>query len=516
MNRNNLKGRHNFAGLLLIKFGGNMSIKKRLTVSYIAMLVIPIVSFIVITLFISNIFKNKLESIYNIGIDRSSIENIIEKDSTAMNNVKNYIIANKDNLIDNKFFQEQEKQLSKGTGIAVKKNNDYIYMSPILKNKAWYNSIPQFGEFPKDKVKSLVKSKFMLLKQYDFYVKDGSTESIFLVLDTSSVENVIYEFFAIEVVLLLIILVITNSMLTFLVSKSIIKPLEKLKNSAILIKSGNLNFQLNNNAKDEIGELSRAFEDMRYRLKESVELQLQYENNRKELISNISHDLKTPVTAIKGYVEGIKDGIPDTPEKMEKYINTIYIKTINMDKLIDELFLFSKLDLKRVPFNFEKVDILEYLTDCMVELKFDLEKKNINITLVNELKEKVYVIADREKLKRVIINIVENSVKYMNKDVGEICIRVSEEEEKVSISFKDNGMGISKEALQYIFDRFYRADPSRNISTGGSGLGLAISKRIIEEHGGNIRAESDEKSGTSIIFTLKKWRDDYIEKDINS
>lgn len=493
-----------------------MLIRKRLTVSYIAMLVIPIISFITITLFTSNIFKGKLESIYNVSNDRDPIENIIEKNSGAINSIKSYIISNKDNLINNKFFEQQEKYLSKGTGIVVKKNDDYIYISPILKNKDWYDSLPKFGEFPNGKVKAIVKSKFMLLKQYDFYIQDGSTDSIFLVLDTSSVENIFYEFFAIEAVLLLIILFITNSMLTFLVSKSIIKPLEKLKNSAILIKNGNLNFQLNNNDQDEIGELSRAFEDMRYRLKESVELQLQYEKNRKELISNISHDLKTPVTAIKGYVEGIKDGIPDTSEKMEKYIDTIYIKTTNMDKLIDELFLFSKLDLKRVPFNFEKVDIIAYLTDCMEELKFDLEKKNINISLVNEVKEKLYVIADREKLKRVIINIVENSVKYMKKDTGEICIRVSEEAEMLCICFKDNGIGISKEALQYIFDRFYRADPSRNISTGGSGLGLAISKRIIEEHGGKIRAVSDEKSGTSIIFTLKKWRDDYIEKDFNS
>lgn len=492
-----------------------MSIKKRLMVSYIAMLVIPIILFIIITLFVSGIFKSKFDDIYNVGMG-APMEKVIEKDSVAMNNIKNYIVDNKANLSDSKFFSEQEKYLGNRTGIAVKYNNTYVYTSPILKNKSWYNSLPQFGGFFNNKVKFLIKNKFMLLKQYDFYVKDGSMVSIFLVLDTSSLENIIYELCAVEVILLIVIFFITNSILTVLVSKSIIKPLEKLKNSAILIKNGNLDFKLNSNTNDEIGELSQAFEEMRYRLKESVELQQQYENNRKELIANISHDLKTPVTAIKCYVEGIKDGISDTPEKLERYVDTIYKKTINMDKLIDELFLFSKLDLKKVPFNFEKVDITDYLSDCIEELKFDLEKENIEISMSNDLKERTYVVADREKLRRVIINIVENSIKYMHKETGKICVYVTEEEDKVSISFRDDGIGISKAAIKYIFDRFYRADPSRNVNTGGSGLGLAISKKIIEEHGGAITAESDGVNGTNIIFTLKKWRDDYIEKNINN
>ena len=127
--------------------------------------------------------------------------------------------------------------------------------------------------------------------------------------------------------------------------------------------------KLSLNTNDEIGELCKEFEDMRCRLKESVEIQLQYENNRKELISNISHDLKTPVTAIKGYVEGIKDGVADTPEKMDKYINTIYKKAIDIDKLINELFVFSKLDLNKLPFSFERVDIKSYLSDSMEELQ---------------------------------------------------------------------------------------------------------------------------------------------------
>ena len=494
-----------------------MSIRRKLTVSYIAMLLIPIILFIAITFFTGTIFKNRLGNAYNVSLGEAPIENIIEKDSKAIDNIKDYILKNKKDLLQDEFFSEQEKYLNKHTGVIVRKNDEFIYVSPFLKNNFTYNLLPQFGKNTRNsKIDFLKQSKFVILKQYDFYMEDESKISIFLVLNTTSSESIFYEFIAVEIGILIAILIITNGMLTFFMSKSIVKPLEKLKNGAVLIKNGNLDFKLSSSENDEIGELSRVFEEMRFRLKESLELQLQYENNRKELISNISHDLKTPVTAIKAYIEGIRDGVADTPEKMERYVNTIYKKAVDMDRLIDELFLFSKLDLKKIPFNFEKVELSDYLNDCIEELRFDLEKKNINITFVNELKETSYVIADREKLKRVIMNIVENSVKYINTSVGKIDIIINENHEYVYVSFKDNGMGIPKKSLQYIFDRFYRADSSRNSNTGGSGLGLAISKKIIEEHGGKIWAESDENSGTDIIFTLKKWRDDCIEKDINS
>lgn len=494
-----------------------MFIKNRLTVSYIAMLIIPIILFLFITFFVANIFRDSLKSVYNIGFGGAPVDNIIEKDSVAINSIKNYMLTKKNSVKNDEFFKNQEKNLNKQTGIVIRHNKDFVYMSPFLKSSVESSILPKFGEYGDlSRKRSPFENKSMLLKQYDFSLNDGSNVSIFLVLNTVLGENILYKFFAIEILLLIAILIVTNGILTFLVSKSIVNPLEKLKNGAMLIKNGNMNFELNISSNDEIGELSRAFEEMRHRLKKSLEIQRQYENNRKELISNISHDLKTPVTAIKGYVEGIKDGVADTPEKMEKYINTVYKKAIDMDKLIDELFLFSKLDLKKVSFNFEKVDLLDYLSDCMEELKFDLEKKDINITLKNTIKRRIYVVADREKLKRLIMNIVENSVKYMGKKPGEIHVEIMTYTEFVNISFQDNGIGISNEALPYIFDRFYRADPSRNSNIGGSGLGLAISKRIVEEHGGKIWAESDGNNGTDVIFTLKNWRDDYIEENIDN
>jgi signal transduction histidine kinase len=243
---------------------------------------------------------------------------------------------------------------------------------------------------------------------------------------------------------------------------------------------------------------------MRGKLKHSVNLQLQYEENRKELISNISHDLKTPVTSIKGYVEGILDGVADTPDKLDKYIKTIYAKATDMDRLIDELFLFSKLDLHNVPFHFEKVDLIRFLQDCTEELQFDLNEKGISLILEIPKDAAYQVAVDREKLKRVVLNILENAVKYMDQPQGLIKIRLTQQEEWVLVQIQDNGHGITAEALPHIFERFYRADPSRNSNTGGSGLGLAIVKQIVEGHGGEIRAASEIGVGTSIFFTIKK------------
>lgn len=482
-----------------------MSIKLRLRISYIAMLVIPIIlSMLAITL-ISSVFIKQIESTYNIKLSRSHFREFMDKGSPVFLDVKLISSTNMENLQNLKYINELSNKLSRmNTGIVIRKNDDIIYSSPILKGMSELNELPSFGSFDEERRVHTNGSVPILIKQHDFYFKDQSSGSIFLIIDTGKLSNILMGYMALLVVVVLIIMILTSVILTYLVSKSIVGPLESLKHSANQIKDGNLNFQVNAESKDEIGELCIAFEEMRIRLKESVDIQLQYENNRKQLISNISHDLKTPVTAIKGYIEGIRDGVADTPQKMEKYIKTIYAKTGDMDQLIDELFLYSKLDLKKVPFNFENVEIKNYLEDSLDELKFDLEKKNIEVDLFMGNENPVIVIADREKLKRVITNIVDNSVKYMNVSKGKIDIIVTEQTNFMLFEIRDNGQGMKISELPHIFERFYRADPSRNTSKGGSGLGLSISKHIIEEHGGKIWAESKPNEGTSIFFTLKK------------
>lgn len=174
-----------------------------------------------------------------------------------------------------------------------------------------------------------------------------------------------------------------------------------------------------------------------------------------------------------------------------------------MDTLIDELFLFSKLDLNRVPFQFETIELNMFMQELLEEMQMDLSEEGIEVYLQLH-SSPLYVTADCEKINRVISNLIHNSVKYMDKEAKKITVTVLSDNNTVIVKVVDNGSGIEADTLPYIFERFYRAEQSRNSSRGGSGLGLAIAKQIVEEHGGEIWAESKLGEGTSIFFSLKK------------
>lgn len=488
-----------------------MSIKAKLTLSYIAMVFIPIIlSFlaIMITIYINVV---GIEKTYNIvSPQKIFIKNPLRLITDANNKIFGQIklesLKNPDALKNREFLEQINTSVSKLKGfIMVRKDNEIIYSGKSVDIKSISNELPKFGSYIDNKSGSfLINNESLFAKQQDFYFKDSSEGSVFLLTDATIVFSTIKTIIIESIAIIIIILIITSKVLSLWMSKSILVPINELKNGANKIKEGDLNFKFQWGADSEIGEVFNTFEEMRKKLKESLNKQMQYEENRKELISNISHDLKTPITSIKGYVEGIKDGIPNTPEKMNRYVDTIYSKTCSMDLLIDELFLYSKLDLNKLPFNFQKVNINNYITDIVEELRFDVEKENINIVLENNLDRSSIVIADGEKLKRVITNLVNNSIKYMDRNNGTIVIELNDLEDFVQVKVSDNGKGISSDNLPFIFDRFYRGDSSRNSSKGGSGLGLAISKKIIEGHCGSIWAESVENVGTTICFTLKK------------
>lgn len=482
-----------------------MSIKVRLVLSYLAMLLIPIIMTVVIAHLAGEYYFNGLQK-YEVDHSITTVKGALLERESLFSKIKSTILKSPESLMDQSYLKQLDGQLkSINSGIIVRKDNEILYMSPKLEGFEQDKYLPEFGRFEQDMaVKFKGEDRRLVLSQQDFYFPDKSKGSIFLATDIHPLVKLFTKLSVTVAIAVIIILISVNGALTYIMAKKIINPLNKLKASANKIKEGNLDFDVEVASKDEIGELSMAFDEMRKRLKGSLELQLQYENNRKELLSNISHDLRTPITAIKGYVEGIRDGVADTPRKMEKYINTIYSKAVDADKLIEELFLYSKLELSKLDFKFTEINIVKYLEDCMEELQFDLEKRNLTITFNSEGRAPIQVKADVQQLKRVIINIVENSVKYMDKDKGKIDIELEDEGDYVSIAFKDNGQGISKESLPYIFDRFYRADLSRNSTTGGSGLGLSIANMIIREHGGAMWAESAEGHGTDIFFTLRK------------
>ena len=291
------------------------------------------------------------------------------------------------------------------------------------------------------------------------------------------------------------------------VYRSIAVPLVKLKKATQNIKEGNLDFVLDVEGNDEFSELCQDFEEMRRRLKESTEEKNLIEKENKELISNISHDLKTPITAVKGYIEGIMDGVADTPEKMDRYVRTIYNKTNEMDHLINELTFYSKIDTNRIPYTFSKLNVEDYFADCAEEVGLELETQGIELVYANYVEKDVMVIADGEQIRRVIHNIISNAIKYMDKPKGIIQIRIKDVGDFIQIEIEDNGKGIGPKDLPYIFDRFYRTDVSRNSSKGGSGIGLSIVKKILEDHGGKVWATSRLGIGTIMYFVLRKYQE---------
>ncbi|MGE5704640.1 MAG: ATP-binding protein [Clostridia bacterium] len=481
-----------------------MSIRLRLLLSYTAMLLVTLILFVcaafLIDLAITGDPKNSfLTSHY-------TMKPLSQQEENLFLDMKYLAKKHSEQLLAPPVQEEFDKKLSLiHSGLLIRQDERIVDASPMIAI-ASVNEMPPF-EDANIKVRDTFKlgERFFSYVKFDFYFADQSKGSLYMIKEESPYAELTRKFLPLLMLFLLVMLIVANGLLNFFVSRSIIKPLTSLRKATERISKGDLRFQVLPASKDEIGALCNEFEHMRQKLNESIELQLQYEENRKELISNISHDLKTPITSIIGYVEGIRDGVADSPAKMGKYLDTISRKARDMDLLIDDLFLFSKLDLKRLPFTFEQVELVAYLRDYVEELQFDLEEKGIRVTFRADSDSPVPVIADREKLKRVVANIFNNSVKYLNKQ--EKCIEVvvsTDSPQWATVRISDNGSGIESEALPYIFERFYRAEQSRNSTTGGSGLGLAIVKQMVTEHGGEIWATSEPGKGTSICFTLKR------------
>lgn len=315
-------------------------------------------------------------------------------------------------------------------------------------------------------------------------------------------------------ILLGLTILMTAVVLVSWLYSSLIKPLNVLRMATANMKAGNLDFAISGDPEDELGQLCEEFEEMRVRLKEQVDARMRYEQDTVELISNISHDLKTPLTAIKGYAEGMLDGVADTEEKKQKYLRTIYTKASDMTALVDELSFYSKIDSNIVPYNFDRINVNAYFSDCVEDLGLDMEVKGVTLDYDTQVPVGMCMVADPEQLRRVVNNITGNAVKYMGKPEEHIDINVSVVDEAfVKIDIADNGVGIAQNDLEHIFERFYRADSSRGTKKGGTGLGLAIAKKIIEDHGGTISATSTFGEGTCFTFTVPVYTEKPIQCD---
>lgn len=300
------------------------------------------------------------------------------------------------------------------------------------------------------------------------------------------------------------VLIILGIVLYSKVYRDLMSPIRELSLATKRIAAGDLDFTVESSDRnDELDDLCNDFEEMRKRLKASVEETLKNEEESRKLISNITHDLKTPMATIKGYAEGLMDGVADTEEKQKKYLHTIFKKTEDMDRLINELTFYTKIDQSRIPYNFDKVEVGAYFDDFVDEAVDELSAIGFKLEYKKEI-TKAVIIADRQQLKKVINNIIDNSVKYADKEEKIIELSITQAEDMVYICFKDNGKGVDTKDLPNIFNRFFRSDEARSSVTGGSGIGLSIVKKIIEDHGGRIWATSELGEYTSIHIEFRK------------
>lgn len=493
-----------------------MKLRNRLVIAFIIILLVP-VGLVALCITMLNGYQVRLlHQAYGVQTDESNLFNantielfdaLAEKsNSTVVDELEN----NREQFRDVEYLAELNEKISSWYSfLVVRCDDEFLYFG---KSGDWsselLSQLPGYGAAISSNNLRVYTGDVTncLMNQNDFIFRDGTKGTVFVITPITALPQLksMYLELAVSVV---IIMLFTALLLIIWIYSSIISPIHKLQKATRAIRDGNLDYEVDVKGEDEISQLCMDFEEMRRRLKENSEEKVHYDEDNKELISNISHDLKTPITAIKGYVEGIMDGVASSPDKLDKYIRTIYNKANDMDRLIDELTFYSKIDTNKIPYNFAPINVAAYFGDCSEELMLDLEGQGIEMQYMNFCDADVEVIADAEQMKRVVNNIINNSIKYMDKKKGIINMRIKDLGDFVQVEIEDNGKGIAAKDLPYIFDRFYRTDKARNSQKGGSGIGLSIVHKIIEDHGGQIWATSREGTGTVMHFALRKYQE---------
>lgn len=491
-----------------------MKFRTRLQVTFLSIILLPLiltaVAFLVIGIFLTSANQGVPISRLNYDTMTDNMQSILENTDRAYHQLAAQALKDTSVFEDTAYLEQVSSEMVRSsTYIIVRKNADLYFTGNESAAKKLFDKLPAYGQADTTGKTGIYYDEFeKFVKQIDFEFSDGAQGSLFVV--TKSTALISRQLLVDMFIAIVLILIFTSVILTQWLRKSMINPINELNVAMRKIKDGNYDYMLHTDAKGEIGDLYQNYEDMRLQLKESVAEKSQHENQNRELISNISHDLKTPITAIKGYVEGIMDGVADTPEKMDKYIKTIYNKANDMDRLINELTTYSSIDNNRIAYNYLRINVADYFGDCLEEIGVELESENIRLNYSNMVDADTMIIADPEQMKKVINNIISNSVKYMDNPNGTIDIRILDEVDSIRVEIEDNGKGIAQKDLPRIFERFYRTDASRNSAQGGSGIGLSIVKKIIEDHGGYIWATSKEGEGTCMHFVIRK----YIELQI--
>ena len=383
-----------------------MKFKTRLLITFLTIVLLPLMLTMIAFMSIGGYLMNAQREFGLVNMDYT----MVSEPEQAFEKISEEIFREVERQIDeDEALMEDIEYLSglngeikdKASYILVRKGNDIYYTGNEAAASKIFDLLPGYGYGNAGGDSGYYyNSMSKLVKQLDFRFSDGEEGSFFIIM---RINSLISKQLLIDMVIaIIVILVFTSLMLTQWIQRGVFLPVNELNTAMKNIADGNLEYMLNTDSKGEIGELYKNYEDMRLRLKESTDEKFEHEKQNRELISNISHDLKTPITAIKGYVEGIMDGVADTPEKMDKYIKTIYNKANDMDRLINELTIYSGIDSNRIPYHFHRLNVADYFGDCVEEVGLDLESKNIELNYSNLVSPDAMIIADPEQLKREI------------------------------------------------------------------------------------------------------------------
>ena len=473
-----------------------MTIKKRLFLSNLFMLLIPaMVSLLILAVsllfFVNVVYKQVMD-------ETVQEENTVHLEHLLMEQAKEFLQTKHEVLTDSHLYQTVEKYVgTQEIQLQIYQDDTQVCSMGTSTQALASQSLQELS--------SSTPNGSLYMEQAEI---EGISYTIYLffsapVKESSWNELIVKYWILVLFVLIVAAVLVTNQFLTKFVFRKIEKSLDLLVSGVHEIQNGNLTYRIVYKEKDEFLPVFKDFNQMAERLQQSIEQIEREERNRKELIAGISHDLRTPLTSIKAYIEGLIEGIAQTPERQQKYMQTIREKANDIDRMVDKLFLFSKLDLGDSPFYPEPISVAEALNSLISENAEAYAKQGMTIIL-EEIPEACTVYADPVQFRNAITNLLENSLKYKDAPEVQVRIRCTETDSDATIIVSDNGPGVPEEALPKLFDVFYRSDPARSNPQSGSGLGLAITAKILERFGGSIRAEQETPKGLRIFLTIPK------------
>lgn len=489
-----------------------MTIKNKIRLSNILMVIIPIITILIAVLVARygsvGSYWHSIETMYQDENGIQSAQSLIYtyQEELWENNWGNNIQNENDKIKKNETMYHLEKKLTKmGYHFLVKREGTVLYSN--ISDKDMETALKTAGD-ALHTAKMLTASLDNVSVIKNTFAHGGEEFSIIAVNggdEECQVESY-FRMYIMKYVLLLLVLffavtLIVNWILSWWVSESVLVPLEKLRKGTRDIRDGNLDTEIDYHRRDEFGQVCQDFEQMRAYLKESVEQRLENENQRREMINGVSHDLRTPLTSIGGYLDGLIEGIANTPEKQQRYLKAIKIRTKDLERLVDSLSDYNRLESGRVTYHMERGDLKVFFEQYLSTYVEEARQNHVNIRL--EAPEKKYPLNfDGNEMKRVFDNLFSNTIRYRENEDSHVLIRITRHMKKarIQVEYQDDGPGVPEESLGRIFDTFYRTDDARSHSGKGSGIGLAVVRKIIRAHGGTVWAEN--RNGLAVIMEI--------------